>query len=287
MRLGTMAGRAVLVADRTYVDVEEVSGRRFPADPVGVLERWAEFRAWVEGRPDLPGWAPLPDGALGPPVPHPRQVFALAVNYVDHAAEAAATVPEFPLVFGKFPSCITGPYDDVLLPSDRCDWEVELVVVVGRTAEHVAEADAWDHVAGLTVGQDVSERRVQFRKPGPNLAMAKSFPTFGPIGPTIVTPDELPDRDALRIRCAINDEPMQDGNTSALIFGVPRLIASLSSTVRLLPGDVIFTGTPAGVGSSRDPRRYLRPGDVITSEIEGIGRMRNVCRSADAVKEAG
>jgi 2-keto-4-pentenoate hydratase/2-oxohepta-3-ene-1,7-dioic acid hydratase in catechol pathway len=181
-------------------------------------------------------------------------------------------------VFGKFPSCITGPFDPIILPSERTDWEIELVVVIGRRAEHVPEAEAWNHVAGLTVGQDVSERRVQFRKPGPNLAMAKSFPTFGPTGPVIVTPDEFPDRDALTLSCAINGETMQHANTREMVFDIARTIAAVSSTVTLLPGDLIFTGTPSGVGSTRDPRRYLAPGDVITSEIDGIGVMRNPCR---------
>jgi 2,4-didehydro-3-deoxy-L-rhamnonate hydrolase len=199
------------------------------------------------------------------------------VNYADHAAEAATDRPEYPIVFTKFPTCITGPYDDVLLPSNRADWEVELVVVMGRRAHRVERDRAWEHVAGLTVGQDISERRVQFRKPGPHLALAKSFPTFGPTGPWLVTPDECANPDDLRLTCAINGETMQDSRTSQLIFDVPALIESISGMVPLLPGDLIFTGTPAGVGSTRDPRRYLAPGDVITSEIEGIGTIRNTC----------
>jgi 2,4-diketo-3-deoxy-L-fuconate hydrolase len=279
MRVATVRGRPVIVQDQVCLDVRAASAGRFPADPTGVFERWDEFRRWADDLPADARWTPFEPGELGAPVPCPRQVFALAVNYLDHAGEAAATVPDAPLVFGKFPSCITGPYDPVILPSERADWEVELVVVIGRRADRAAEHDAWDYVAGLTVGQDISERRVQFRKPGPNLAMAKSFPTFGPTGPVIVTPDEFPDCDALVLTCAINGETMQHANTRDMVFGVARLIAALSSNVILLPGDLIFTGTPAGVGSTRDPRRYLAPGDVITSEIQGIGVMRNPCRA--------
>jgi 2-keto-4-pentenoate hydratase/2-oxohepta-3-ene-1,7-dioic acid hydratase in catechol pathway len=285
MRLATIDGRPALVSGQGHCDIERASGGRFPADALGVLERWEEFTAWAgaatgSGGPAELAWAPFNPKQLGPPVPFPRQVFALAVNYKDHAAEAGADLPEAPIVFTKFPTCIAGPYDDILLPSNRADWEVELVVVIGPRAHRVARERSWDHVAGLTIGQDISERRVQFRKPGPHLAMAKSFPTFGPTGPWLVTPDEFASRDDIALRCGINGEPMQDSRTSFLIFGVAELIASLSAMVPLLPGDLIFTGTPSGVGSTRDPRRYLSPGDVITSEIDGIGVMRNTCVEA-------
>jgi 2-keto-4-pentenoate hydratase/2-oxohepta-3-ene-1,7-dioic acid hydratase in catechol pathway len=283
MRIGTVDGRPALVSDHGYCDIEKASGGSFGADAIALLDRWEEFRGWVAETSAQLAWTLYDEKQLGPPVPSPRQVFALAVNYSDHAAEATADVPEHPIVFTKFPTCITGPYNDVLLPSNRADWEVELVVVIGRRAEHVRRAHAFEYVAGLTVGQDISERRVQFRKPGPHLAMAKSFPTFGPTGPWLVTPDEFADPDDIRLTCSINGEPMQDSRTSMLIFSVPALIESISAMVPLLPGDLIFTGTPAGVGSTRDPRRYLAPGDVITSEIDGIGVMRNTCVAAGEV----
>ncbi len=277
MRIGTIGGRPALIGEHGYCDIAKASGGGFAADAVALLDRWEEFRGWAAESAGQLAWTPYADKQLGPPVPLPRQVFALAVNYKDHAAEATADLPEYPIVFTKFPTCISGPYDDVLLPSNRTDWEVELVVVIGRRAQRVGRAEAWQHVAGLTVGQDISERRVQFRKPGPHLAMAKSFPTFGPTGPWLVTLDEFADPDDIRLTCSINGEPMQDSRTSLLIFGVPALIESISAMVPLLPGDLIFTGTPAGVGSTRDPRRYLAPGDIIASEIEGIGVMRNTC----------
>jgi 2-keto-4-pentenoate hydratase/2-oxohepta-3-ene-1,7-dioic acid hydratase in catechol pathway len=277
MRIGTISGRPALISEHGYCDIEAASGGGFAPDAIALLDRWEEFRGWTAESAGQLDWSAYADDQVGPPVPQPRQVFALAVNYSDHAAEATAELPEYPIVFTKFPTCITGPYDDVVLPSNRADWEVELVVVIGRRAERVAAAQAWEYVAGLTVGQDISERRVQFRKPGPHLAMAKSFPTFGPTGPWLVTPDEFADPGDLWLTCGINDEPMQDSRTSRMIFGVPALIESISAMVPLLPGDLVFTGTPAGVGSTRDPRRYLAPGDVITSEIEGIGVMRNTC----------
>jgi 2-keto-4-pentenoate hydratase/2-oxohepta-3-ene-1,7-dioic acid hydratase in catechol pathway len=280
MRIGTINDRPALIREHGHCDIATASGGGFSPDALALLDRWEEFRGWAAESAGQLAWAPFTDDQLGPPVPLPRQVFALAVNYKDHAAEATTELPEYPIVFTKFPTCITGPYSDVVLPSNRADWEVELVVVIGRRAHGVSAADAWQYVAGLTVGQDISERRVQFRKPGPHLAMAKSFPTFGPTGPWLVTPDEFANPDDLRLTCAINGEPMQDSRTSMLIFGVPALIESVSTMVPLLPGDLIFTGTPAGVGSTRDPRRYLAPGDVISSEIEGVGGMRNTCVEA-------
>lgn len=282
MRLATVDGRAaILSGDGRCLDVRRASAGRFPTDMVALLERWDELRTWAATLAPGPAWQPYQDSHLGAPVPAPRQVFALAVNYVDHAAEAAAAVPDVPYVFTKFPSCVTGPFDQVILPSNRTDWEVELVVVIGRRAAHIAEADAWEHVAGLTVGQDISERRVQFRAPLPHLALAKSFPTFGPTGPALVTLDEIPTPDDLPIRCDINGERMQESTTASMVFSVPRIVAHISQHVPLLAGDLIFTGTPAGVGSTRDPRRYLAPGDVITSEIVGLGIMRNACRDKD------
>jgi 2-keto-4-pentenoate hydratase/2-oxohepta-3-ene-1,7-dioic acid hydratase in catechol pathway len=203
-------------------------------------------------------------------------VFAIGLNYRDHAAESGMPVPDAPATFTKFPTCITGPCADVELPSTAVDWEVELVVVIGLRAHRVAEGAAWTHVAGLTVGQDLSERIVQWAGGG-QFSLGKSFPGFGPLGPCLVTPDALADADDLAIRCAVNGEVVQSSRTSDMVFGVPRLIAELSAVVPLLPGDVIFTGTPAGIGATRKPPRFLQPGDVVTSAIEGIGELRNRC----------
>jgi 2,4-didehydro-3-deoxy-L-rhamnonate hydrolase len=197
----------------------------------------------------------------------------IGLNYAKHAAESGSPEPEFPPTFTKFPSCITGPNATVELPSESVDWEVELVVVIGRRAHRVAAADGWSFVAGLTVGQDLSERKVQLRPPVPQFSLGKSFPGFGPTGPWLVTPDELANPDDLGLSCSLNGEVMQDSRTSDLIFSVPVLIEKLSGIIPLLPGDVIFTGTPSGVGVARKPPRFLAPGDVVVSVIEGIGTM--------------
>jgi 2,4-diketo-3-deoxy-L-fuconate hydrolase len=274
MRFATIDGRAALVTDKGYVDLHDASAGDLPSEPLAALERWDAVRS-------LPTsglvFSPYQSSQLGAPVPNPRQVFALAANYKDHAAEAGIEVPEHPYVFAKFPSCIVGPHEDVVLSGNRVDWEVELVVVIGKRCRAVSAQAAWDVVAGLTIGQDISDRRVQFRKPFPHLSTSKSFPTFGPTGPWLTTVDELSDPASLRIGCSINGEVMQDSSTAQLVFDVPALIANISSMTELLPGDLIFTGTPAGVGSTRDPRRYLNPGDVISSEIEGLGTMTNTC----------
>jgi len=255
--------------------VESASKGRFGADPQTVYDDWAAFREWAHGVGGEAA-APIAEGTLDAPAPRPKQVFGIGLNYREHAAEANMPLPERPATFTKFPSCITGPYADVTLPPGKVDWEVELVVVIGARAYRVAESAAWNHVAGLAVGQDISERVVQFAAGG-QFSLGKSFPGFGPIGPHLVTPDELANRNDLALRCSVNGTVMQTGRTSDMVFSVPVLIAELSGILPLLPGDVIFTGTPAGVGVGRKPPLFLKPGDVIESTIEGIGTLRNRC----------
>jgi 2-keto-4-pentenoate hydratase/2-oxohepta-3-ene-1,7-dioic acid hydratase in catechol pathway len=211
---------------------------------------------------------------LASPVPSPRQVFAIGLNYASHAQETGAEAPSVPATFTKFPSSLAGPFDPVELSGATVDWEVELVAVIGARADRVTEDDAWAHVAGLTVGQDISDRTLQFAAAG-QFSLGKSHRGYGPMGPWLVTPDEFADPDDLGLGCSINGEVVQDGRTSDLIFPVPRLIAELSAVLPLLPGDVIFTGTPAGVGIARQPSRFLAAGDVLESWIEGIGTIRN------------
>jgi 2-keto-4-pentenoate hydratase/2-oxohepta-3-ene-1,7-dioic acid hydratase in catechol pathway len=208
---------------------------------------------------------------LQAPVPRPRQVFALGLNYKLHADEAGLELPPMPLVFTKFPSCLTGPEATVAVTTPKVDWEVELVVVIGKRAQHVTRVDAWRHVAGLTIGQDISARDIQSIGSPAQFSLGKSFPGFGPTGPWLVTPDALPDRDDLAIECRVNGERMQSDRTSSMLFSVPETVARLSAICPLLPGDLIFTGTPAGVGNRMDPPRYLQPGDELVSTIEGIG----------------
>ncbi|MFC8228862.1 fumarylacetoacetate hydrolase family protein [Streptomyces sp. NPDC057287] len=275
MRIANLSGRLALIVDGRAVDVEQASDGLFPADPQDVYERWEEFCGWAAGA-DLPAGAAFDPAGLGSPAPAPRQTLAIGLNYRDHAAESGFAVPQgLPPVFTKFVTSISGPVTEVKLPVEgHTDWEVELVAVIGRRAEGVSEAEAWSHVAGLAVGQDISERVVQLAGPAPQFSLGKSFPGFAPIGPWLVTPDEFADPDDLELRCAINGEEVQKGRTRDLIHSVPALIAGLSAVLPLLPGDVIFTGTPAGVGVGRDPQRFLAPGDVLESAIEGIGALR-------------
>lgn len=276
MRIANLDGRLVLMAGDRCLDVEKASGGRFEADPQEIYDRWDEFRCWAASVDEVPGGRVDPR-LLGSPTPRPPQVFAIGLNYSEHAAETGFETPDTaPPVFTKFPTCITGPYGDVVLPrGGHTDWEVELVVVIGRRAERVLAADAWTHVAGLAVGQDLSERVSQMAGPVPQFGLAKSFPRFGPVGPWLVTPDEFDDPDDLALSCSINGEVVQDGRTSKLLFGVPAILEHLSAVLPLLPGDVVFTGTPPGVGMGRVPPRWLAPGDELVSSVDGIGHLRH------------
>jgi 2-keto-4-pentenoate hydratase/2-oxohepta-3-ene-1,7-dioic acid hydratase in catechol pathway len=275
VRIANLAGRLSLVVDELAVDVAEASDDRFGPEVQTLYECFDEFREWATSAA-LPAGRGLDPTELGAPAPQPRQLFAIGLNYSAHAKESGFAAPPSPAVFTKFVTSITGPYGDVALPQGNIDWEVELVAVIGKRAFHVREDDAWSHVAGLTVGQDISERVLQMVGSVPQFSLAKSFPGFTPMGPWLVTPDELDNPDDLELTCAIDGEQMQKGRTSELIFSVPALIAQLSAVLPLLPGDVIFTGTPAGVGMGRSPQRYLQTGEVLTSSIEGIGEMRQV-----------
>jgi 2-keto-4-pentenoate hydratase/2-oxohepta-3-ene-1,7-dioic acid hydratase in catechol pathway len=278
MRMATINQRAHLIVGSGAVDIEKASNGRFGPQPSTVYDQWDAVRDWA-ATAALPEPAPFKPTDLGSPSPAPRQVFGIGLNYADHAAESGLPRPTgAPPVFTKFPSCITGPYGDIPLPADgHNDWEIELVVIIGRPAHHVAAGQAWSHVAGLAAGQDISERILQMASTPPQFSLGKSFPAFGPIGPWLVTTDELTDPDDLELGCAVNGESVQRGRTRDLIYGVPELIEMLSRSTPLLPGDAIFTGTPAGVGMGRNPQRWLAPGDELTSYIEGIGEMRHRC----------
>lgn len=274
MRIANLAGRLVLLTGGGAVDVERASGQRFSADPHAAYARWDEFTAWAAGL-DSPEAESFDEADLRAPSPTPAQVFGVGLNYRDHAAEAGLGLPDSPTVFTKFPSCLTGPYGQVALTGPSVDWEVELVAVIGRPAHRVPVERGWDHVAGLTVGQDVSDRALQLAGPAPQFSLGKSAPGFGPTGPWLVTPDEFADRDNLALSCEVNGESVQKSRTSELIFPVAELVARLSAILPLLPGDLIFTGTPAGVGMARTPQRFLAAGDELVSTIEGIGTMRH------------
>lgn len=274
-RLANVAGRAALVAGDHYFDLQQASDGSLSADPMKALtqpERLAAVAATLAGRTPT---GLLADVTLGPPVPHPQKSFAVGLNYQAHADEGGMEVPAAPLVFTKFPSCLVGPTADVAMRSDFCDYEGELVVVIGRGGKDIARADAWSHVLGVTVGQDISDRVAQFAAKPPHFDLGKSFDTFGPLGPVLVSVDELPDRDNLRITCAVNGEVRQDATTAAMIFDVPTLISYLSRITTLVTGDIIFTGTPDGIGATQG--KFLRDGDVVTTTIDGIGTITNRC----------
>jgi 2,4-didehydro-3-deoxy-L-rhamnonate hydrolase len=274
VKIANSNGRAVLVLGDEIADVHDASGGRFGPDPMRLYEEWSAFVDFAAGV--TAGTGPLVEADLRNPVPAPRQVFAIGLNYRSHAAESGMTVPDVPATFTKYPASLAGPYDDIEITGDSIDWEVELVAVVGTGADRVAEADAWGHVAGLTVGQDISDRHLQFAA-GAQFSLGKSRRGYGPLGPWIVTVDEIPDPDDLGLGCSVDGEKVQDARTSDLVFGVPRLVAELSAVLPLLPGDLIFTGTPAGVGMARRPPRFLAKGQTLESWIEGIGTIRNRC----------
>jgi 2-keto-4-pentenoate hydratase/2-oxohepta-3-ene-1,7-dioic acid hydratase in catechol pathway len=277
MRVANVAGRVAILRGDQAIDVEDASSGEFSADPQAVYDQWEPFARWASSLDASIPSRPFRAGDLGSPAPMPRQVFAIGLNYNEHASEAGFDSPDVqPPVFTKFPTCITGPYGEIRLPAGgHTDWEVELVAVIGRRAEHVSAPEAWQHVAGLSVGQDLSERILQLASPSPQFALGKSYPRFGPIGPWLVTIDELANPDDLELGCSINGEEMQKGRTSDLIFSVPVLIEKLSAVAPLLPGDVIFTGTPSGVGLARNPQRWLAAGDELVSYVEGIGELRH------------
>ena len=278
MKIANLDGRLVLVLEDGVADVAIASNDRFGPDPMSAFDDWVAFDAWASGVTE--GTGPL-EGVLRCPVPRPRQVFAIGLNYRSHAEESGMTIPEVPATFTKFPGSLSGPFDDIEIFGDTIDWEVELVAVIGEKADRVAEAEAWRHVAGLTVGQDVSDRHLQFAA-GMQFSLGKSRRGYGPMGPWLVTVDEVPNPDDLGLGCSVDGETVQDARTSDLIFSVPQLIAELSSVLPLFPGDVIFTGTPSGVGMARKPPRSLQPGQVLESWIEGIGTIRNACVTGGA-----
>ncbi|XP_044759374.1 fumarylacetoacetate hydrolase domain-containing protein 2-like [Coccinella septempunctata] len=218
----------------------------------------------------------LDEVVLLAPIMRPDKVICIGLNYQNFCDELQTACPNEPVAFSKFPSCITGPYSDIKLPkiSNQVDWEVELAVIIGKEAKDVPAKEAFDYVLGYTVAQDISARDWQVRNGGQYL-LSKSMDTFCPLGPYIVTKDEIPDPHNLNLRCWVNGVLKQDGNTRDLVHKIDKLIEHLSSVTTLYPGDLILTGTPSGVGFYRDPPEFLKPGDIVESEIEGIGKMLN------------
>ena len=229
------------------------------------------------GSPDPgEGVVSLGDARLHAPVPEPQKIICIGLNYEDHAEETGAPIPEKPIVFAKYPNTIIGHGESIVIPpiTSQVDYEAELAVVIGRTARNVPKSKALEHVYGYTNANDVSARDIQLGEGG-QWTRGKAIDTFCPLGPYLVTRDEVPDPQALSIRCTLNGEVVQDGTTDKMIFPVAELVAFLSTGMTLVPGDVIITGTPPGVGMARDPQLWMKQGDEVTIEVEGLGALTN------------
>ncbi len=240
-----------------------------------VMRHESVLRYWLTTVNDQPAF--LGAWELLAPVDQPEKIICVGLNYRAHALETGKQPPSEPVIFGKLPSALIGPGDPIILPklSEQVDYEAELVVVIGKTCCQVSEADALDHVFGYCCGHDVSSRDWQYHHSGGQWLLGKSFDTFAPVGPYVVARESVPNPEALRIQMHLNDQTMQDSSTSDLIFSIPYLISYLSHIFTFKPGDLIFTGTPSGVGVARDPQRFLKPGDQCTVEIESLGRLSN------------
>jgi len=277
--------RACGVVGGQYVDVN-ATDPGLPSSVRGLLglgtdRQQAAWLALASGRVTYdPARSPLL-----PPVPDPRKIICIGLNYRDHAAESGVPVPAEPVLFSKYPTALIGHLQSIVLPrvSHEVDYEAELVVVIGQGGRHIAREKARAHVGGYTIGHDVSARDWQLTKPAKQWMAGKTFDTFAPTGPELVTPDEIPDPQDLDIRLRLNGQTMQDSSTKQLIFGIDELIAYLSQVMTLEPGDLIFTGTPPGVGMARKPPVWLKPGDVVEIEIDHLGTLRNPVISEPAV----
>lgn len=271
------AGReraGVVLEDGTAIDVSAVVAD-FTRD---TLETAAErLREWL---PQNAAKAPRvsPGERMGPPIADPSKIICIGLNYADHAAESGAKVPSEPVVFFKSTTALCGPNDNVIIPlgSKKTDWEVELAVVIRKRAKRVLENDAADYIAGYAVMNDLSERHYQLEREG-QWVKGKSCDTFAPVGPWLVTPDKIPDSANLRLWLKVNGQTRQDGSTSTMVYRVPFLVSYLSQFMTLLPGDIISTGTPPGVGLGMKPPTYLKAGDIMELGIDGLGEQRQQC----------
>ena len=278
-RFANVDNRAVLVVGDDYYDIDKISNGALPSDPMLALEMLDDLKQLSDrlssNLKEIAATGKINDVILGPPVTRPRNAFAVGLNYRNHAKEAGMVVPPVPMVFTKFPSCITGPAGVVEMRSDYVDFEGELVAVIGKTAKNVTAENALQHVAGLCIGQDISDRPAQFASQPPQFNLGKSFDTFGPIGPYLVSLDSIAEDNNLMLTTLVNGQMRQKDSAKDLIFDIPFLISYLSQILTLQCGDIIFTGTPGGVGVVEG--LFLKDGDVIETSIEGLGSMKNRC----------
>jgi 2-keto-4-pentenoate hydratase/2-oxohepta-3-ene-1,7-dioic acid hydratase in catechol pathway len=287
-------GYALLLASRGVADFQGQADRELPADMRGFLDLWdqsvsraKEVLTFAQGI--RAGGGPMVQAILQPlqavrlraPILNPRKIICLGLNYRDHAQESKADIPTDPILFSKYATAIIGPDDPILLPSvsKEVDYEAELAFIMARRGRHIPKAQALEYVAGYSIMHDVSARDYQIRKPGGQWMSGKTFDTFAPLGPALVTKEDIPDPHVLDITCTVSGERLQSSNTKHLIFSVPDIVAYCSHIFTLEPGDVIATGTPGGVGFARKPPRLLKEGDVVVIEIQGIGQLRNPVRN--------
>ena len=272
-KLGNIDGRSALVKNNDYYDLETISGGEVSSIGIEAIQSEDLLSDLYSKLDSFEATGNIDDVTLGAPITSSINCFAVGLNYRNHAEESGMEIPAFPMIFTKHTSCIVGPFDNVEMRSDIVDYEAEMVVVIGKGGKDISKDDAWSHVAGITVGQDISDRSVQFHATPPQFNLGKSFDTFGPIGPILVSHDEVDDKESLKLTCSVNDELRQDDNTNDLIFDVPYLISYISEFITLNTGDLIFTGTPAGVGATQG--KLLKDGDMLSTSIEGIGTINN------------
>lgn len=288
MKLANLHGRATLVVDQGTIDVEKASEGRFSSDTGVLVGQLEQVRSWFdEQHPDVTESTTLErvmrDSGLGPVIAQPGQVFAIGLNYRTHAKEMALTLPTKPMVFTKFPSSVAGANASFSIVSAKTDWESELVVVFAKRGRHLALDESLTYVAGYCVGQDLSDRELQLLGSPAQFSLGKSYENFAPFGPWLTTIDEIPDPNKLAISCEVNGVRYQDSNTSDMVFSVAQLVSYLSSVVEIRPGDIMYTGSPHGVGQGQKPPRFLQAGDVLETTIEGLGSLRNVGVARDVL----
>ena len=273
-KLGSNSGRAIFIKDDKYYDVSTISNGDISSNSLKALSDTEKLSQLYINLNDYEPSGNLSDINLDPPI-IPTNVFAVGLNYKKHAEESNLEIPPFPMIFTKHSTCISGPKSDICMKSDMVDYEAELVFVIGKGGKDISKEDAWQHVAGLCVGQDISDRPVQFHATPPQFNLGKSFDTFGPIGPYLVSTDLFDNKESLKLQCWVNDELRQETLTNDLIFDIPYLISYISEFITLNTGDVIFTGTPEGVGATQG--KFLKDGDILKTTIEGIGTLENKC----------
>ncbi len=280
MRIANVDGRAVIVLDEGFVDVAAASNGRFGSSTRELLAQLDEVRSWfADAKPGASETILRDDlessSRLGPVVAEPSQIFAVGLNYRTHAAEMGLTPPPQPMIFAKFASSLAGANVTFPIVSPRTDWEAELVLVVGRGGRDIEVGDALGALAGYCVGQDISDRDLQLAGSPAQFSLGKSHRNFAPVGPWITTSDEVPDPNDLEIECRVNGVTFQDSTTHDMVFSVPEIVSYVSSVCELRPGDLIFTGSPHGVGQGQKPPVFLRSGDDVVTTIAGLGTLHN------------